>query len=234
MKIFLNLFLFLSLGVGSLFAQETRSFNGSLGQGDLSRESGEWYDSYTFKVLKGQKFVATMTSGDFDTFLIIQSPSGNSWENDDFDGESVSQLDIIATEGGEWTAWASSYGAEMVGEYDLTIEPGIIVDVATTSGRLDHQDNQALKGEYYDTHTFDGSGDVQIQVELLSLGFDGFLILTSPAGNIWRNDDTGSTSMSRIGPVAGMDGKWRIDVTSASAGEVGAYDVIISQIPIGE
>lgn len=209
-------------------------FEGTLSSGDRSRESGEWYDAFPFKVLKGQQLRVRMESSDFDTYLIIKSPSGNSWDNDDFEGESVSQVDVIATEAGEYTIWASSYSSDMTGDYAITVDLGEVADIVTLQGRLDHSDNQALKGEYFDTHTFDSTAGVEIQVELMSLGFDGYLIVTAPSGSVWRNDDAGSTSQSRIGPVAGEQGKWRVDVTTVSEGEVGAYDVIISKIPAWE
>ena len=70
----------------------------------------------------------------------------------------------------------------------------------------------------------------QVIVELLSLGFDGYLVVTGPSGEVHRNDDAGSTQLSRIGPLTGT-GKWRIDVTSNSAGETGAYDLRFIVIP---
>jgi len=232
MKLLLNLAVILILSCSAQAQDHERiDFEGSLSSGDQTLESGQWYDVFHFDALKGQKVVVRMESSDFDTYLYLNSPSGNSWDNDDYEGESVSQLEVIATEAGEYEIWASSYTSDMGGTYYIVVELGEVAEIVTIQGRLDHADTQALKGEYFDSHVFEITTDVQVQVELMSLGFDGYLIVTSPSGSVWRNDDAGSTSISRIGPVAGEQGKWRVDVTTVSEGEVGAYDVIVSKIP---
>jgi hypothetical protein len=171
-----------------------------------------------------------MTSAAFDTYLVLRSPAGMETFNDDFEGSSVSQLEFLASEAGTWTVWASSYGSDMGGAYSLEINLGGTGKLETLSGRLDPSDTVALKGEYYDTHTIDRATADPFIVELTSLGFDGYLVVTAPSGQTWRNDDAGSQTLSRIGPIQGT-GAWRINVTSVAAEEVGAYDVRIMTFP---
>ena len=209
---------------------QAQTHYGELGPGDATHGDGKWYEPYTFEAQAAQMVRIRMTSDAFDTYLLARSPSGVESFNDDYEGERVSQLEFLAPEAGTWTIWATSYGSEMSGSYTLDIELGGVGRVETLSGRLDPSDSVALKGEYYDTHSISIKSPESFVVELVSFGFDGYLVITSPTGQVWRNDDTGSQTLSRIGPVQG-EGKWRIDVTSASADEVGAYDVRILTLP---
>lgn len=203
---------------------------GTLASGDNLRAEGIFYDAVTLQIDRPSEFTVRMESQAFDTYLIVRSPSGVETSNDDFEGQSVSQIDMLATETGAWTIWATAYGSGMEGAYTLTITRGSDVEIETIEGRLDYRDPVALKGEFFDTIARDLAGDTQYIFELVSLGYDGYLVVTSPTGEVQRNDDAGSTRLSRVGPLSAPAGKWTIQVTSASAGEQGAYDLNIVRI----
>lgn len=209
---------------------QAQTYEGALEAGDSVREGEIWYDAYTFEAATAQRVRVRMTSSTFDTYLIARSPTGVETINDDFEGQEVSQLDFLTSEAGTWTVWASAYGATMSGAYTLEVNLGGIGKIETLTGRLDPSDAVALKGEYYDTHSIDVKTSEPFMIELVSLGFDGYLVVTAPSGETWRNDDAGSQTLSRVGPIQGM-GTWRVDVTSVAAGEVGAYDVRIITLP---
>lgn len=222
------LLLVLILGLtSSAFAQP---ITGSLDQGDATRDGGEKFDAHTIEISGTRKLTVRMESQDFDTYLIVRSPSGVETANDDFDGQQVSQVEVWATEPGTWTVWASQYSSEGSGNYTLDVTQGPEARLEVIEGRLDFADQTALKGEFFDTHTWEASAGDQVIFELMSLGFDGYLVVTSPSGRVWRNDDAGSTRISRVGPVAAA-GKWRIDVTSNTVDETGAYDLRIIVAP---
>jgi hypothetical protein len=83
-----------------------------------------------------------------------------------------------------------------------------------------------------DTHTFEGEAGTRYLIELTSLGFDGFLAVEPPAGDMLRNDDAGSTRLSRVGPTAApKTGTWTVYVTTLGEDEVGAYDLRIIAMP---
>lgn len=206
---------------------------GALEAGDRVRDNGARYDVYTFEAAEAQQVTVRMASDVFDTFLIVRSPSGIESFNDDYEGERVSLLDFLASEGGTWTVWASAYSEGLEGPYEVSIQLGAKGEVETREGRLDFSDTQALKGEFYDTHYFEIATGSEFIVELQSLGFDGYLVVTAPDGQVWRNDDAGSTMLSRVGPLNGT-GRWRIDVTSNQRGEVGAYDLRLITLPAGQ
>jgi len=211
----------------SAMAQTT---TGTLGAGDPERGEGIYYDAVTFPVDVPSRITVRMESPDFDTYLIVRSPSGQESYNDDFESQSVSQVDLIATETGTWTIWASAYGVGMVGGYTLDVTRGSELEVETIQGRLDYRDAIALKGEYFDTIEKELTVAGTYIFELVSLGYDGYLVVKSPSGDVWRNDDAGSITVSRVGPVAGSAGVWTIQVTSAAAGEQGAYDLNIVRV----
>lgn len=217
----------LTLIAGAMLAiipVSAQTITGSLGMDDPTRSGGERYEQHTFTITETRQVVVRMESENFDTYLIVRSPSGVETSNDDYDGQSVSQVELWASEAGQWVVWATQYSADGTGEYSLDIDFGPAAQSQLVQGRLDYSDTTALKGEFFDTHSFDAAAEDQVIFELLSLGFDGYLVVTSPSGEVWRNDDAGSTSVSRVGPVAGA-GKWRVDVTSNSPGETGAYDL---------
>jgi hypothetical protein len=191
------------------------------------------YEAYEFETETAQQVTVRMESADFDTYLVVESASGVEYENDDFSGTSVSQVRFLATEATTWTAYATAYGSSAEGDYELTITLGGSGEIVeTVSGRLDPQDDQLPKGEYVDTHTFEGEAGTRYLIELTSLGFDGFLAVETPAGDMLRNDDAGSTRLSRVGPTAAPKaGPWTVYVTTLGEDEVGAYDLRIIAMP---
>jgi hypothetical protein len=199
---------------------------GTLEAGDETLEEGEFVDSFRFEAQLGQRFVITMTSDDFDTYLLLHSPTDQVTENDD--AGAGSRIELIASEAGTWEVGATSFASGETGDYEVVIEPGAIAKVKTIEGRLDNSDDTALKGEFFDTHTASVPAQGESFVELTSLGFDGFLVVESASGQVWRNDDAGSLTLSRVGPITGGDaGELTIHVTSLDPGEVGAYDLRI-------
>jgi hypothetical protein len=208
---------------GAPAAQQPDVYTGTLDANDPVRPGGMPYDAYTFEVRADQMVTVRMESTTFDTYLIVRSPSGVETISDDFEGTMISQVDLIASEPGTWTAWASSYSTGGAGDYTLTVRRGGVGQARLVQGRLDRQDAQALKGEYYDTHTFEARGGGQVLIQLTSLGFDGFLVVTAPDGTVVREDGSGETF--QVGPLPATRGSWRVDVTSAYAGMVGAYDL---------
>ena len=71
--------------------------------------AGEWADKYPITLNAGQRVTAVMTSSDIDTYIVLQSPSGNTGGNDDCNGsQGQSCVDFIEQEGGEWVLYATS------------------------------------------------------------------------------------------------------------------------------
>lgn len=204
-----------------------RGFSGSLDASLARRSNGAPYMEHTFDVQGARQIVVRMTSSDFDTVLILRSPSGVETTNDDYEGsQSVSQLTEWASEPGQWVIRASSYAEGGYGDYSVDVALGDEVRFAEVEGRLEPQDEQMVKGERVDVYPISIDGNDRLVVELFSMGFDGFLSIQLPDGRYERNDDAvaENTTLARVGPLVGA-GEYQVYVTSVGAGLYGAYDL---------
>lgn len=216
--------------VNPVVAQE---YSGTLTTDAPTRDNGSHYNTHTFTAEAGEEITVRMEAPteDFDTYLLVQAPNGETYENDDHGSCcDVSQVAFNAPEDGDYEIWASSYSSSGSGDYTITVDRTTYEIIEEVSGRLDPEDEQSIKGEYFDSLTMDVPNGPFI-VELRALGFDGYLRVMSPDGESWRNDDYGSSEdsyrLSRVEDLEGDGGAWQIDVTSYSEGETGAYDVRI-------
>ena len=103
----------------------------------------------------------------------------------------------------------------------------------TFTQRLDNQlassDETLRSGEYVDTWVLYASAGQQITVEVASSEFDPYIILKSPSGQQFENDDwNGSRSIARIVHDDAEEGQWEILATSYRSGVTGAYSVTLS------
>ena len=214
--------------VNPVVAQE---YSGTLTADAPTRSDGTHYNTHTFTAETGEEITVRMEAptDDFDTYLLVKAPNGETYENDDHGSCcDVSQVTFNAPGDGEYEIWASAYSSTDTGDYTITVDRITYEVIEELSGRLDPEDKQSIKGEYYDTHTLTVPEGTFI-VELRALGFDGYLRVMSPNGESWRNDDFGSSSgsyrLSRVEDLTSDGGEWQIDVTSYSGDETGAYDV---------
>ena len=200
-------------------------FSGVLDENDPLRE-GKPVDTYTFSVRANTEVTVTMTATDFDTYLVVRAPGGQEWSNDDFGGTQTSQVSFTPAARGTYTLLATSYGTDARGAYDVRVRAVAATVVSTVSGRLDYQDAQQIKGEFYDTLTLRTPARGAFYIDLLALGFNGFARATAPDGTrTTAQPPYGSQTPVRMGPFEGGRGEWTVDVTSQGPNEVGAYDV---------
>ena len=200
-------------------------FRGVLDDTDAMRE-GKPVDSYTFDVREGTEVTVTMTAEAFDTYLVVRAPGGQEWTNDDFGDTRTSQVSFTPTARGTYTLLATAFSTDGRGPYEVRVRAVAATVVSTTSGRLDYQDLQQIKGEFYDTLTLRAPTSGAFYIDLLSLGFTGFLRVTSPGGVRTSGQQAYSAETPvRIGPFEGERGTWTVDVTTQGPGQVGAYDV---------
>ncbi|MEM7789648.1 MAG: PPC domain-containing protein [Bacteroidota bacterium] len=199
-------------------------FEGVLDDSDLTRD-GKPYDTFSFTVEADDQVIVTMTADDFDTYLYVESPSGEEWSNDDFGNTRTSQIEFIASESGDYTITATAFSASGRGAYEIRATASRANVLETISGRLDYQDAQQIKGEYFDELTIDAPASGPFYVELMPLGFSGYMRLTSPGGVHHTTQGSWGERTLRVGPIEGERGTWTVAVTTMSPEEVGAYDV---------
>ncbi len=97
---------------------------GTLAAGDLQLQSGEYYDEYKLEAGAGEKIVVTLTSYDFDPYLIAIDPSGDQTENDDYENSrEISRVEVpVGNRPGIWKVRVTSYQKGETGDYTLTME----------------------------------------------------------------------------------------------------------------
>lgn len=213
-------------------ASEEEMVSGRLDKGDsVGAERGAYYDEHALELERGQLATIRLESADFDPFLVLLSPSGVLQENDDYGDGFDARIDVVADEAGTWTVRTTAYEAGSSGSYTLFLAPGEVAEIQVIEGRLDPRDARAIKGEFLDTYVMELEEQTSFVVELQSYGFDGFLVVESPDGKFWRNDDAGSFDKSRIGPLTPSRGDWTFHVTTVGENEVGAYDLKILYLP---
>ena len=98
---------------------------GDLRQGDEQLDSGEFVDTWTFQGRAGDRVSLSMTSGDFDPYLLINGPGDFSDENDDGqDGDTSAALDLRLPADGTYRVMTTSYEPGESGRYTLDFQGG--------------------------------------------------------------------------------------------------------------
>ena len=76
--------------------------------------------AYTFEAMEGEEVVVELRSEEFDTLLMVRSPAGEEYENDDFD-ETNSQVTFTAEETGTYEVFVRGFSGGS-GSYSVSIE----------------------------------------------------------------------------------------------------------------
>ena len=226
-----------SSNTGQGSAQDTRRFAGELAAGDETLQGREYVDRYGFSVRAGQRLVVDLRSSQFDTYLILRPPSGELTANDDFEGSTQrSRVDVVAGESGDWALLVTSYAESETGSYEVTVSVGAMQAAGDSgprfeSGRLEGGDETLSSGEYADVYRFDGRAGDRVMIDLRSNDFDPYLIVRTPSGDQFDNDDyEGDASRSLLSLTPDEDGELAITVTSYREGESGSYDLQIAGV----
>ncbi|MDJ0908768.1 MAG: caspase family protein [Woeseiaceae bacterium] len=237
----------------------TLNESGALQAGDATLSSGEYIDSYYFEGLPGERVDIDLTSSDFDTYLILVTPSYEQIENDDWNGDtSRSFIQADLTEPGTYRVVVTSFEPGERGAYRMTMSPSSDVIAADyqapddggaqissrdsieltigrrTEGVLSSDDALLVNGEYNDVYVFDANAGEDIEIDLQSAEFDTYLVVESPSGQTFENDDFNSnTAQSVVRLTARESGRYRVMVTSYAAREMGQYELLVTTSPAG-
>ncbi|MCA9105449.1 MAG: pre-peptidase C-terminal domain-containing protein [Planctomycetales bacterium] len=212
---------------------------GVLNRFDQQLENLEYYDLYPLELTAGTQVTVDLTSEDFDTYLYMRTDVDPEFVvvNDDFeDDRHHSRIEFTASADGVYRIYATSYNPEELGEYRLRmamLDPrsgasGAAASTRREQGYLAKDDSQLTTGEYSDAYLIQGVPGQRVRIELTSSDFDPYLILRAPSGEQLENDDfLDARDKSVIETIFTEQGEYRLLVTSYSAGEVGAYDLVI-------
>jgi len=221
-----------------------RTERGALADGDGTLSSGEYADTYRIQGLPGQELVATVSSTDFDTYIMVLGPSEDRQENDDLAGRpGESEVEMTLAESGEYRVVVTSYEPKETGSYALTIDQRATVrtvqqnrDVteltigSRVAGALAEGDTKLAGGEFRDMFVFEGSAGDNVSVLMRSQSFDTYVGIITPSGEQLDNDDwEGDQRTSRVDHALTETGRYRVMATSYQADESGAYDIEVTR-----
>ena len=97
--------------------------DGELSYGDALYGRGQYADTYDYHWSSGEHVVVQLTSPDFDTVLVIRTPSGRELVNDDEGlGDLNSRIDTTLDETGDYQVTATSYATQTTGRYHLSVQ----------------------------------------------------------------------------------------------------------------
>jgi hypothetical protein len=229
-------------------APTERVIEGSLAPGDRVLASGEFFDEHNFTWPVGTPVRLEARSREFDTYLILVTPSGDQRDNDDqAPGVLDAAMDFVVQEAGAHRVLVTSYRPGETGHYQLVVgggAPGGAPSPATPpgppstasapaapsaagrtiTGRLEPGDQRLRTGEWMDAHTASFPPGAPVSIRLESSEFDTYLIVRSPSGRQEDNDDLRPGVLnSGIDIPAAEPGNYVIIVTSYRPGETGAY-----------
>ncbi len=220
-----------SVAVASSILIEGSEQQGSLDPMDSTLSNYGYSDTYTFTGQTGQNAIIDLSSDEFDTYLVLRTPSGEELSNDDFEGSTArSLLSVPLTESGEFEIVVSSFMSGETGPYTLSLaldENNSIAAARVESGELSSSDEQLASGEYIDLYSFDGRPGQRLQADLRSEDFDTYLILIAPSGEQFENDDMDSINRSFLDMTLSESGSYQLIVTSFSEGSTGEYSLQI-------
>jgi len=105
---------------GTIISEATH--RGTLEAGDEQLREGEYYDEYSIDAEVGQTVIVDLRSPDFDTYLIVESPGGESERNDDWGDDAMhSHIEMVAQENGTFSILVTTFSAEATGAYTLQL-----------------------------------------------------------------------------------------------------------------
>jgi len=105
---------------------------GTLSDGDMTLEAGEYSDVYVFDAIAGQGIVASVASTDFDPYMALMFPDESLVQNDDWESSSqLSRIEVVAPTTGRYRLMATSYRPAATGSYQVQVDLGAASDVTS-------------------------------------------------------------------------------------------------------
>jgi hypothetical protein len=214
--------------------------SGRLDAADQTLTDGELYESHRFRGEAGTVVRVDVESSEFDTYLILVSPSGDQIENDDARGSTNSAIERVLEESGEYELLVTSYESGERGAYRLSVsskplsvawDPDHPLETRTYEGNLTQTVETLAQGEFVHHYEFQASPGETVEFELSSAEFDAYLILEDEFGTwIEQNDDKDESTLdSRISMILPRGGTYRLLVTTYDGGETGRYVLVSSK-----
>lgn len=101
-----------------------RTLTSELGKDDDTLNSGEYLERYSFTGSRGQPVTVDLSSDEFDTYLMLRTPSGEQIDIDDTGDSLNSRFERVLEEDGIYTIVATSYAPAATGRFQLALSEG--------------------------------------------------------------------------------------------------------------
>jgi len=219
---------------------ETR--NGMLAKGDLTMLDGSYYDQYSFAASSGQVVKIALTSGDFDTYLVLADPFFNTlaYGDDLADGSTDSRIILTIPYSGTYHILANAYAENDTGQYSLSLSTGSLPEGTPqstsiafgreVSGYLGGGDLSLSDGTHYDEYLFAGHVGQQITISMTSLSYsmDAYLVLyDAELSIIAEDDDSGPGTDALLTYTLLYDGDYSVAANQAELSS-GGYTLLLT------
>jgi len=107
------------------FIRRGQSITGALDSSDAELDDGRWYDAYSYTGRAGEDLRVSLSSADFDAYLIIGRMVDGEFEeldtNDDGEEGTDSVLEIELPDDGRYVIYATSFMEGGEGEYEIQV-----------------------------------------------------------------------------------------------------------------
>lgn len=205
--------------------------SGELNAQDERLSSGEFIEWIDFSVSEAGRYQITLSSSDFDSYLLVMDPQDNQFDNDDADG-SNSQLNINTQGAGTFEIGVTTYEAKESGGFTLTVR--LVSELETLQigkeqrGSIEQSDERFIDS-WADWYSFEGTEGQGITINLQSREMDTFLYVRDQWGNTDQNDDISESNYnSQISYTFPSSGSIEICATSYDADTTGPYSIEIT------
>jgi hypothetical protein len=191
--------------------------------------------AYTIDATADQALTFTLTSEDFDCYLVLMDEDGNVLDTDD---DSAGSLDsrigpFVVPADGTYTVVAQSFSfyngsSASVGDFVFSVDEAQVRQIEYTQTIEDSLTNAELTHNY----TFTAQAGDAVVVRLESDDFDSYLRLLSPNGSeLTYNDDGGGNLNSLIGPYPLSEtGTYTIVASSLGGQSTGDYVLSLNRV----
>lgn len=211
--------------------QMGQSLSGQLTASDPTLADGSRYDAYVFFAQAGQSVQITVTSSDFDAFVMLFDQNNNELGRDDDGGGGLNaRLSRVVSATGSYRIIVNSYRSGAFGNYTVSLTGsggtpvvaaaggmlGMIGANQQVSGNLTSMDAR-YDGKPHQAWGFQCAAGQMFQMDILS-SWDNYALVFDPAGNVVaRDDDTGDGLNAQIRFTCPMMGVYRLAVTTYTA-----------------
>lgn len=209
------------------------SVSGELTANDPTLVSGEHVDWYDISVEAGELLMLQLDGTGFDTYLILEDPTGSWEENDDAGSTRVSRIETNIFQPGEYRVGVTSYEAGETGDYTLSISTGEGYLPTAVNGGVIHAEfdgtESSLSGNgYVDAYAFEATAGNTVILTMTSDEVDTVLKIKGPGQLTEMNDDyeSGSTN-SQMAFRVSESGTYYVSATTFRNGQEGSYDLNI-------